>query len=165
MFDNLQEKLERSFKLLKGQGKITEINVAETLKEVRRAREQHIRREKASSNICSNEALCALTAAVYMAAMGPNGLQEVAGQCTAKAHYLAKRLCEIGGVRLVHPGPFFHEFVTTLPKTDKVLKALENESILGGLPVENGVLWCVTEKASREALDHTVAVVKEVLKA
>ena len=129
------------------------------------AREQHIRREKASSNICSNEALCALTAAVYMAAMGPNGLQEVAGQCTAKAHYLAKRLCEIDGVRLVHPGPFFHEFVTTLPKTDKVLKALENESILGGLPVENGVLWCVTEKASREALDHTVAVVKEVLKA
>ena len=129
------------------------------------AREQHIRREKASSNICSNEALCALTAAVYMAAMGPNGLQEVAGQCTAKAHYLAKRLCEIGGVRLVHHGPFFHEFVTTLPKTDKVLKALENESILGGLPVENGVLWCVTEKASREALDHTVAVVKEVLKA
>ena len=129
------------------------------------AREQHIRREKASSNICSNEALCALTAAVYMAAMGPNGLQEVAGQCTAKAHYLAKRLCEIDGVRLVHPGPFFHEFVATLPKTDKVLKALENESILGGLPVENGVLWCVTEKASREALDHTVAVVKEVLKA
>ncbi len=129
------------------------------------AREQHIRREKASSNICSNEALCALTAAVYMAAMGPNGMREVASQCTAKAHYFAEKLCTIDGVRLVYTGPFFHEFVTTVPKADKVLKALEQNDILGGLPIENGILWCVTEKASRKALDKAVAIIKEVQKA
>ena len=129
------------------------------------AREQHIRREKASSNICSNEALCALTAAVYMAAMGPNGIHEVASQCTAKAHYFAEKLCAIDGVRLVYPGPFFHEFVTTMPKADDVLKTLEQNDILGGLPIENGILWCVTEKATREALDKAVAIIKEVQKA
>ena len=68
------------------------------------AREQHIRREKASSNICSNEALCALTASVYMASMGPEGMAEAARQCLSKAHYLAKALCAIPGVSLRYPG-------------------------------------------------------------
>ncbi|MCR5664063.1 MAG: aminomethyl-transferring glycine dehydrogenase subunit GcvPA [Oscillospiraceae bacterium] len=127
------------------------------------AREQHIRREKAGSNICSNEALCALTAAVYLAAMGPQGLNEAAKQCAAKAHYLCARLCELEGVELVYKGEFFHEFVTALPRREEVLAALEAAGILGGLPIEEGLLWCATEKQSRAELDRAVGIVKEVL--
>ena len=127
------------------------------------AREQHIRREKAGSNICSNEALCALTASVYMAVMGPDGMAEVARQCAAKAHYLASKLTEIEGVDLVFDSPFFHEFMTTMPRRDEVLKALENNGILGGLPESGGVLWCATEKVGKEELDRAIGIVKEVL--
>lgn len=129
------------------------------------AREQHIRREKAGSNICSNQNLCALAASVYLAAMGNEGLMTAAQSCYAHAHYLAERLAELGFARR-HSAEFFHEFVTETPSgvtTDKLLGGLEERGILGGLALpEGGILWCATEMTGKPEIDALINAIREV---
>jgi len=129
------------------------------------AREQHIRREKATSNICSNEALMSLAAGVYLTAMGKNGLRRVAELCFHKAHYAARELASLPGFRLLSQQPYFMEFALRCPApVDEINAYLLNEyGIVGGYDLGrdypelgNTMLICVTEMNTREEIDTLV---------
>ena len=124
------------------------------------AREQHIRREKASSNICSNQAHSALTAAIYMSAMGKQGLYDVAKRCYDNAHYLKTELTKIKGVSF-DENEFFNEFLTSGIDGAKLNSRLKERGILGPLEFDGKLLWCATEMLSKKDIDEVAEIVKE----
>jgi len=136
-----------------------------------RAREQDIRRQKASSNICSNQALNAMAAGIHLAWLGPDGLQRVGELSARKAHYLAARLRDIPEVRLAVDAPFVREFPILLPEEPAaVVQAMAERGYLAGIPLDEdypefpgGLLVAVTEKRTKDEMDGYVEALKEVL--
>ncbi|MBW2980547.1 aminomethyl-transferring glycine dehydrogenase subunit GcvPA [Candidatus Woesearchaeota archaeon] len=147
-------------------GKTVDLDGKEGFMLTLQAREQHIRREKASSNICSNEALCALAATIHLVALGKNGVKEAAELSLQKSHYALEKLKE-NGCEEVFSKPFYNEFVVKVKDCRKVKEELLKNNILGGLDLgqyydelKNCLLFCVTEMNTKEEIDKLVSIIK-----
>ena len=151
-------------------GETTDVNGKRAYVLTLTAREQHIRRDKATSNICTNQGLMALASTIYLSLVGKNGLKEVAELCYNKAHYAAQQINSIEGYRVYSEIPYFNEFIVECPRSvQQVNQHLEENNILGGYNLDldyptltNHLMIAVTELNTRQEIDRLVQTLTEV---